>query len=153
MRRDESISAESALAAGSVRPTDAHALWQCKRALDELMAFLVCYSESPPNDDWKNKAIYLNQAFYATIYKRCRRNATQYPLLAQIAALDYDGELVVDADQIAHLIAELAALQSSLWFRRKPIDDFIAVCERAEERGVALKIGGDMYPVYGHTRS
>lgn len=113
------------------------------------MAFLVCYSKNPPLDDWQDRAIYLHQEFYATVFRRCRRNASRYSILAEIASLDYDGELTVDANQCPALISELADLQSTLWFRRKQIGDFIAVCERAIERKCDLKVGGDMFPVYG----
>ena len=115
------------------------------------MAFLVCYSENPPSDDWKNKAVYLRQGFYATIFKRCRRNQSRYPILAQLASLDYDGELVVSIHQLAALIAELVDLQSTLWLGRRQIADFIASCESAIKKKCALKIGGDMCPVYGQT--
>ncbi|MFO0911422.1 MAG: hypothetical protein U0795_00575 [Pirellulales bacterium] len=116
------------------------------------MAFLVCYVENSQHDDWKDQAMYLHQEFYATIFRQCRRNAVRYPILAEIASLDYDGELTVAVNQCPALISELADLQSALWFRRQQISDLIAVCERAIERKCDLKVGGDMFPVYGQAK-
>ena len=41
------------------------------------MAFVVCYSWSPPDDHTRHGAIYLDQRFYELIYDRCRSESGQ----------------------------------------------------------------------------
>jgi hypothetical protein len=55
------------------------------------VAFLVCYSKSPPDDHARNKAIYLNQRFYVLIFKYCRCDYGPYNILREIASLKYKG--------------------------------------------------------------
>ena len=51
------------------------------------MAFLVCYSSTPPDDHTRNKAVYLNQRFYALIFEHCRDEHGRYVVLRDIASL------------------------------------------------------------------
>lgn len=59
------------------------------------MAFVVCYSWSPPDDHTRHGAIYLDQRFYELIYGRCRPESGPYTVLREIALLRYKSPIVV----------------------------------------------------------
>lgn len=110
------------------------------------MAFLVCYSQSPPSDHAKNRAIYLNQQFYELIFRTCRHAASDFEILRDISLLRYKSPvLVVGLESLNTLVAEIDLLGDS---RRshKQIGEFRQVCETAREQQLSLTISGDMYP-------
>lgn len=110
------------------------------------MAFLVCYSRTPPNDHTKDKAIYLEQGFYKLIFYQCRHEGSGYAVLRDIALLKYKSPtLIVGGDQLVILVDELAQLGTSSKGHSQ-IADFKTVCEKAIASGYALTISGDMYP-------
>lgn len=109
------------------------------------MAFLVCYSRSLPDDHARDRAIYLDQRFYALIFKYCRSEHTDYTILREIASLKYKSPtLVVSEDRLTLLDRELAILESSQ--SHPQIAEFRHVCSTAISNGCALTISGDMYP-------
>jgi hypothetical protein len=109
------------------------------------MAFRVCYSRSPPDDHARDRAIYLDQHFYALIFNYCRSEHTDYAVLCEIASLKYKSPaLVVSGDRLTLLDRELTTLECS---RSHPqIAEFTQVCSTATANGCALTISGDMYP-------
>ena len=110
------------------------------------MAFVVCYSWSPPDDHTRHGAIYVNQRFYESIYKHCRSTDSPYVVLREIALLRYKSPtLVVSGDQLALLGRELMTLEES-GVSHPQIAEFIQVCSKATSDGCALTISGDMYP-------
>jgi hypothetical protein len=110
------------------------------------MAFLVCYSYSPPADHTRNKAIYIDQQFYELIFRHCRSIGGQFPILGEIAALRYKSPtLVVSADRLNLLDRELAAFEES-GFSHPQIAAFRRTCRKAQADGCALTISGDMHP-------
>jgi hypothetical protein len=110
------------------------------------MALLVCFSCSAPNDHMKRKAIYLDQAFYGLIFRHCREKRSHYSNLSVIAALRYEGPLlVVHDDQLAALALELDELARSGHLHPQLVA-FRNVCREAEAEGCSLSISGDMYP-------
>ena len=110
------------------------------------MAFLVCYSRTPPHDHTKDKAIYLNQEFYEIIFAECRRDKSDYNILSDIASLKYKSPtLVVPIENLAALMDELRLLLASEKHHPQ-IQEFQNVCAKAIELGCSLTISGDMYP-------
>jgi hypothetical protein len=109
---------------------------------DTPMAFLVCYSTSPPEDHPSKKAIYLDQRFYELIFA-CRES---YVVLREIASLRYKSPtLVVKQDQLDLLDQELTRFKAS-GISHPQIQEFRSVCAQAKRDGCALTISGDMYP-------
>jgi len=110
------------------------------------MAYLVCYSRSPPNDHTRNKAIYLDQRFYEQIYEACRHLNGLYPLLGAIALLKYKSPtLIIPNGRLVELAQELTNLEKS-GISHPQIAEFRGVCTKAISDGCALTISGDMYP-------
>ena len=110
------------------------------------VAFLVCYSWSPPDDHPRHKAIYLNQQFYELIYDECRSDLRPYVVLREIALLKYKSPtLVVSGDRLALLDRELMDLERS-GMSHPQLSEFRQVCTKAASDGCALTISGDMYP-------
>ena len=110
------------------------------------MAFLVCYSISPPDDHARQKAIYLNQLFYEIIYSCCRADGCCYVMLSELASLRYKSPvLVIGQKRIDSLIAELSDLEQS-GQTNPQIQELINVCAKAKVDGCGLTISGDMYP-------
>jgi hypothetical protein len=110
------------------------------------MAFVVCYSWSPPEDHTRHGAIYLDQQFYELIYSRCRSQGCPYSVLREIALLKYKSPtLVVSGERLALLdqdlkrLAESGASHSQTAVLRQ-------VCAKAIADGCALTVSGDMYP-------
>ena len=78
------------------------------------MAFVVCYSWSPPDDHTRHGAIYLDQRFYELIYGRCRSEGDPYTVIREIALLGYKSPtLVVSGERLALLDQDLARLAVS----------------------------------------
>jgi hypothetical protein len=110
------------------------------------VAFLVCYSRSPPDDHTRDKAIYLDQQFYELIFKWCRDEHGHYLVLREIALLKYKSpRLVVAGDRLALLDQELMTLEES-GASHPQIEKFLQVCTKATSNGLALTISGDMCP-------
>ncbi|WP_439621663.1 hypothetical protein [Gemmata sp.] len=110
------------------------------------MAFLVCYSWSPPDDHTNHRALYLNQRFYELIYNRCRAESGPYAVLREIALLRYKSPtLVIAGDRLARLAQEIRRL-AGWWSPHPQLAEFRRVCAKAMADGCALTISGDMYP-------
>jgi hypothetical protein len=110
------------------------------------MAFLVCYSEHPPDDHCVRRALYLDQEFYRLIFQTCRLEASLYPCLVKVASLRYKSPtLVIERHQLAELGSELVLLESS-GHPHPQIADLRQVIVDAVAGGCALTISGDMYP-------
>ncbi len=113
------------------------------------MAFLVCFSRSPPDDharDRRNVAVYLDQRFYELIFTHCRSELAPYTILREIAGLRYKSPtLIVDGDRIESLDGELATFEES-GQSHPQIAEFKRVCDEAKGAECALTISGDMYP-------
>jgi hypothetical protein len=106
------------------------------------MAFLVCYSSSPPDDHPSKKAIYLDQRFYELIFA----HRTRYVILQEIASLRYKSPtLVVGQDQLELLDQELTGFEET-GMSHPQIREFRSACAKAKTDGCALTISGDMYP-------
>jgi hypothetical protein len=110
------------------------------------VAFLVCYSRSPPDDHTRDRAIYLDQQFYELIYNGCRFEHGPYLVLREIALLKYKGPtLVVSGERLALLDLELRKLEQS-GVSHPQIAEFRQVCAKATSDGCAVTISGDMFP-------
>ena len=110
------------------------------------MAFVVCYSRSPPDDHTRHRAIYLDQRFYESIWQNCRSESEHYTLLREIALLQYKSPtLVVRGDQLTQLDQELVRLAAS-GVSHPQITAFREVCAKAVADGCAITVSGDMYP-------
>lgn len=104
------------------------------------MAFLVVYH---PSD--RNKAIYLDQAFYEHIFEHCRRPNADFIYLRRIAELRYKSSAIeIDPAELTALANEIRRLKSI--FSHAQIEDFLRVCEKAGESKLGLRISGDMCP-------
>jgi hypothetical protein len=113
------------------------------------MAFLVCYSQSPPDDHAREKALYLDQQCYELIFAHCRAPGGRYPILREIAMLGYKAPtLVVAGNRSNHLEQELIELQQ-FGLSHAQLDEFRVACREAVKRECALTISGDMYPELG----
>ena len=114
------------------------------------MAFLVCYSDSSHDPESThgrrpNKAMYLNQPFYETIFRECRLQSS-FPILSEIASLKYKSPtLVVAPDRLSQLGDELSKLKEIAPLTSQ-IDAFEEVCREAVSDELGLTISGDMYP-------
>lgn len=53
---------------------------------ENSMAFLVCYSSTPPEDHTKDRAIYLDRLFYQLIFIHCRLDLSAYTVLRNVYA-------------------------------------------------------------------
>ena len=111
------------------------------------MAIRVCYSKSAPADHGRIDAIYLDQAFYETIFERCRGRARAcFPVLGVIASLRYKSPLiVVTPEELDPLSYELSALERE-GCTHPQIPAFRQVCAKAQADGVSLSVSGDMHP-------
>jgi hypothetical protein len=110
------------------------------------MAFVVCYSWSPPDDHTRHRAIYLDQQFYELIYGRCRSEGDRYSVLREIALLKYKSPiLVVSGERLALLDQELKRLAES-GASHPQTAVLRQVCAKAMADGCALTVSGDMYP-------
>src|SRR5262249_53177096 len=110
------------------------------------VAFVVCYSWSPPDDHTRHGAIYLNQQFYELIFSTCRSEHSPYLVLREIALLKYKSPtLVVAGNRLELLDRELARLEES-GAAHPQIAEFRRVCAKAISDGCSLTISGDMYP-------
>jgi hypothetical protein len=109
------------------------------------MAFLVCYSRSPPDDHTRHFAIYMDQRFYELIHNDCRFEHGPYVVLREIALLKYKSPtLVVSGERLALLDQELRNLEES-GVSHSQIAEFRHVCAEATADGCALTVSGDMY--------
>lgn len=109
------------------------------------MAFLVCYSRSPPDDHARQKAIYLEQSFYEVVFTQCLEDRSHYANLSVIASLRYKSPLVVVAgDNLDALVAELTELEGT--GQHPQLAEFQQVCAKAKADGCSLSISGDMHP-------
>ena len=110
------------------------------------MAFLVCFSQSPPHDHTHRKAIYLDQEFYSLIFTHCQSLGGPYVILREIALLRYKNPtLVIEQVRLAALEQELVALGAA-GQSHSQIAEFRRVCSEARASHSALTIRGDMYP-------
>ena len=110
------------------------------------MAFLVCYSSNPPEDHTRDRAIYLDQAFYEMIFGRCRGEESGFDILRAIAGLRYKSPiLVVDDESLEVLVCELNRL-SDLGQLHSQVPEFRNVAHSALRRKCSLTISGDMFP-------
>ncbi len=106
------------------------------------MAFLVCFSTTV-EDHTKEKAAYLPQAFYETVFRVCRHDDSGFPILRRIARLRYKSPtLLLDSDELPRLVAELGRLSDESGGGR----DLLAAVRKAVVRPCTLTISGDMYP-------
>ena len=111
-----------------------------------LMAFLVCYSRIPPEDQTDDRAIYLDQAFYKMIFDHCRDERAGFAVLKSIADLRYKSPtFVVDADSLEMLVCELNRIPD-LGLTHSQVTEFRNVVATALQRKCSLTISGDMYP-------
>ena len=109
------------------------------------MAFLVCYSNSI-DDHTRDKAVYLDQAFYELIFAQCASDPGHYAALREIALLRYKSPtIIVGRERIGLLADELAMLTAS-GVSHPQIAELSLVCARAQTGGFGLTISGDMYP-------
>ncbi len=109
------------------------------------MALAVCYSHRI-EDHLQRHAIYLEQTFYALIFRVCRADRVTFPLLAEIASLRYKSpEMMVDPSRIASLHDELDSLRM-LGHNHHQISLFSDVVARAVSEGCTLTVHADMYP-------
>jgi len=107
------------------------------------MAFLVCYSSSL-DDHTRDKAVYLDQAFYELIFAQCASD--RYRVLREIASLRYKSPtIIVSQDRLGLLSDELTMLSAS-GVSHPQIGEFSQACARAQTDGCSLTISGDMYP-------
>jgi hypothetical protein len=110
------------------------------------MAFLVCYSWSPPDDHAERKAVYLDQRFYELLFEHCRSDRGPYSLLREIALLRYKSPtLVIGRERLDLLDQELVSFVAS-GLSHDQVEEFRSVCAKAKKDGCALTISGDMYP-------
>jgi hypothetical protein len=110
------------------------------------VAYVVCYSWTPPDDHTRHRAIYLDQRFCELIHGRCRSEDGPYIVLREIALLRYKSPtLVVSGDRLAPLEQDLARLAES-GASHPQIAALRQVCPRAVADGCALTVSGDMYP-------
>ena len=117
------------------------------------MAFLVCYSWSPPDDHTRNRAIYLDQRFYELIWQNCRSESEPYTLLREIALLRYKSPtLVVGGDRLTQLDQDLVQLAES-GVSHPQIAALREVCAKAVAAGCAITVSGDMYPELWRTNA
>jgi hypothetical protein len=109
------------------------------------MAYLVCYSRSAPSDHSREKAIYLDQEFYETIFQYCLVDRSKYPVLSVLASLRYKSPLlVVSGEEIDALTSELTKIHES-GHAHPQLTEFRHVCTKAKADGCNLSISGDMY--------
>ena len=117
------------------------------------MAFLVCYSWSPPDDHTRHRAIYLDQRFYELIWQNCRSEREPYTLLREIALLRYKSPtLVVGGDRLTQLDQDLVQLAES-GVSHPQIAALREVCAKAVADGCAITVSGDMYPELWRTNA
>ena len=117
------------------------------------MAFLVCYSWSPPEDHTRHVAIYLDQRFYELIWQNCRSESEPYTILREIALLRYKSPtLVVGGDRLTQLDRDLVRLAESA-VSHSQIASLREVCAKAVADGCALTVSGDMYPELWRTNA
>ncbi len=110
------------------------------------MAFLVCYSQKPPDDHTKHLAIYLDQGFYEVIFSNCRSPESGYSVLRDISLLRYKSPtLVVPSTSLEALSKELTCLADD-GQEHSQISGFQTVVNTAMKSGWSLTISGDMYP-------
>ena len=110
------------------------------------MAFVVCYSWTPPDDQTRHGAIYLDQQFYQLIYGRCRSEVVPYTVLREIAVLRYKSPtLVISGNRLTLLDHDLARLTLS-GASHPQVAALRQVCAKALTDGCALTVSGDMYP-------
>ncbi len=109
------------------------------------MAFLVCYSSSPPADQACNKAVYLDQRFYELIFTHCRSEDAPYSVLRDVASLRYKSpSLVLARDRLELLDEELLRFEAS-GISHPQISELRSACARAQSLGLSLAISGDMH--------
>jgi hypothetical protein len=117
------------------------------------VAFVVCYSWSPPNDHTRYGAIYLDQRFYELIYGNCRSETGPYTVLREIALLRYKSPtLTVAGDRLTLLDQDLVRLAES-GASHQQIAALRVVCAKALSDGCALTVSGDMYPELWRTNA
>lgn len=110
------------------------------------MAFMVCYSWTPPADHTRHRAIYLSQGFYELIFNACRLGDGPYHVLREIASLKYKSPtLVVSGNRLALLDQELTSLEKT-GASHPQIAEIRGVSAKATLDGCSLTISGDMYP-------
>ena len=110
------------------------------------MAFLVCYSWSPPDDHTRHRAIYLDQRFYKLIYRNCRSESGSSTVLREIALLRYKSPtFVVGGPRLTQLDQDLVRLAES-GESHPQTARFREVCAKSVSDGCALTVSGDMYP-------
>lgn len=110
------------------------------------MAFVVCFSWSPPDDHTRHGAIYLDQRFYELIYGRCRFEGGPYTVLREIALLRYKSPtLAVAGDRLRLLDQDLSRLAES-GASHPQIAALRQVIAKAVTDGCSLTASGDMYP-------
>ena len=108
------------------------------------MAFLVCYSRNPPFDHCKNKAIYLDRAFYELIWSVCRVSQPPYSVLGKIACLRYKSPVLpIRLAQLPTLDQELVRLGELS--THEQIVDLRTACRLAAAQGLALTVSGGVY--------
>ncbi len=111
------------------------------------MAFLVCYSQKPPDDHPSQVAIYLDQSFYEMIFSHFRSAESRYSIMRDIALLRYKSPtLVVPNTSLQSLNKELACLAKD-GLKHSQISGFQTVVLNALNSESSLTISGDMYPV------
>lgn len=109
------------------------------------MALAVCYSHRI-EDHLQRHAIYLEQTFYALIFRVCRADRVTFPLLAEIASLRYKSpEMMVDPRRVASLHDEIHSLRR-LGHDHHQISLLADVVTQAVSEGCTLTVHGDMYP-------
>ena len=110
------------------------------------MAYLVCYSQNPPDDHTQKTALYLDQKFYAMIFVSCRTATEVYPILSKVASMRYKSPtLTVENSYLPTLESELDSLEAS-GQQHPQIKDLKSAIRRAKVSEFALTISGDMYP-------
>jgi len=109
------------------------------------MAFLICYSGSL-DDHTRNKAVYLDQAFYELIFAHCRSERSGYGVLREIASLRYKSPTIIVGDDRLRLLPDELAMLSASGVSHPQIAEFSRVCAQAQADGCSLTISGDMYP-------
>lgn len=113
------------------------------------LAFLVCYSATV-EDHARDRAAYLPQMFYETIFRVCRHEESGFPILGRIARLRYKSPpLLVGRDELPQFVVELRRLRDESGGGR----DLLAAANKAIARPCSLTISGDMCPELAEQQS
>lgn len=107
------------------------------------MAFLICYSRSL-DEHTRNKAAYLDQAFYELIFAHCISD--RYAALREIALLRYKSPTIIVSQDRLRLLADELTILAASGVSHPQIEELSQVLALAQANGCGVTISGDMYP-------